>query len=607
MRNYRIAVALITLFGIGMTTAASAGNPPKGTKHQATKPVKKDETAEKLRQLTEALEEQKAALQQMQQQVQETQQQLQQTQQQLQQAQQTAQQADVKAATVETNSNLQVQRVQSDLSTVKTTLNATTQTAQKTEKQVGELQNPLSIAYKGLRLTPGGFLEMSGYFRSRTTLSDVASTFSTIPLEAQPNTYLTEFGESVRSTRLSLRLDGDAGTTKLAGFFEVDFFGNSPTGNPNQTSSYPPRLRQAWGRAQFADGWTITGGQMWNLITMNRKGTDADNFNLWIPNIIDAQYLVGYNWGRFAEIRASKSLGKTVSVALSATNPSYLNTGANAAVGGLASNGAGLLGNSLVSGCTLSAPVAPATQGTLTCTNTPTYSTNLAPDLIAKLAYDNPKLGHYEIKTLGRIFRDRVLPTATAAGYSNKAFGAGIGAGAVIPLAPKKVDFVAQGMYGKGTSRYQDSGQYDFVVRSTDHAMQPIRSFSAVAGFETHPAARIEIDLYAGDEYYYKTTYSTGTAIAGYGAPTAINTGCYYETAAQAPGSPATLPACTAYNRNLMHGTLVAYRDVYKGTHGTLRYGVQYEYLHRATWSGVGGAPKGVENGIFATMRYILP
>ena len=48
----------------------------------------------------------------------------------------------------------------------------------------------------------------------------------------------------------------------------------------------------------------------------------------------------------------------------------------------------------------------------VTCTNTPTYSTNLAPDMIVKLAYDSPKLGHYEVKGLGRFFRDRVVPTA---------------------------------------------------------------------------------------------------------------------------------------------------------------------------------------------------
>jgi len=64
------------------------------------------------------------------------------------------------------------------------------------------------------------------------------------------------------------------------------------------------------GPCEVCNGWTITGGQIWNLITLNRKGTDADNSNLWIPNIIEAQYSIGYDWGRFAEVRVSKTLAR---------------------------------------------------------------------------------------------------------------------------------------------------------------------------------------------------------------------------------------------------------------------------------------------------------
>jgi hypothetical protein len=581
----------------------------KSTKHHAVKAAKKDETAEKLRQLKDMIDQQQAAMQQMQQQLQETQQQLKQTQQQLSQTQQTAQQADAKVATVETNSNLQVQKVQADLSDVKAALNTTTLVAQKAEKKADDLEHPATIAYKGIRITPGGYLEMTGYYRSHATLSDQATPFQAIPLSSQVsgayNTHLSEFGETARDSRITLRADTDAGTTKMTGYFEMDFFGTGPTSNPNQTTSYNPRLRQAWGRAKFADGWTITGGQMWNLITLNRKGTDADNSNLWIPNIIEAQYSVGYDWGRFAEFRVSKTLDKNFTLALGIANPSYLNSGATAAVSGLAANGNGLLANSLVSTCTTTVPV--------TCTNTPTYSTNLAPDMVVKLAYDSPKFGHYEVKGLGRFFRDRVVPTATTAGYDNTALGGGVGAGAVIPVVTKKIDFVAQGMYGKGISRYEDAGQYDFVVRATDHNLQTVKSFSALAGFETHPTPKTELDTFFGGEYYYRTTYLNGTTLAGYGAPGATNTGCYYETAAQAPGG--VLPACTGNNRNLWNAKLVGYYDVYRGPRGTLRYGAEVDYDERNTWSGNGGlpagsagiSPSGNEKIVFTTMRYIFP
>jgi DNA-binding protein YbaB len=614
MRNFHKLVAVIALSGMCLAAAAPSDTEPaakKSTKKHAAKVVKKDETAEKLRELKEIVEQQQAALQQVQQQLQQTQQQLQQTQSQLGQTQQTAQQAEAKATTVETNSNLQVQKVQADLSDVKTALNTTTATAEKAEKKATELEHPNSVAYKGIRITPGGFFETTGYFRSHATLSDQATPFQSIPLESQVsgayNTHLTEFGMTARDSRIALRADTDLGTTKLAGYFEMDFFGTGPTSNPNQTTSYTPRIRQGWGRAKFANGWTITGGQMWNLITLNRKGTDADNANLWIPNIIEAQYSIGFDWGRFAELRISKTLNPNLTFALGLANPSYLNSGTNASVSGLAANGNGLLGNSLVSTCSLSGT-------TLSCTNTPTYSTNLAPDVIVKLAYDNAKFGHYEVKALGRFFRDRVLPTATTAGWNNTAIGGGVGAGAVIPVVTKKVDFIAQGMYGKGISRYQDAGQYDFVVRSTDHNLQNVQAFSVLSGFETHPTPRTELDVLFGDEYYGRTTYLAGTTVAGYGAPNAINTGCYYEVAAQVPaGESAT---CTGNNRNLWNAKIIGYYDLYKGPKGTLRYGAEYDYVYRGTWSGNGGlatttapglAPHGIDNIVFTTMRYIFP
>jgi hypothetical protein len=55
-------------------------------------------------------------------------------------------------------------------------------------------------------------------------------------------------------------------------------------------------------------------------------------------------------------------------------------------------------------------------------------------------------------------------------------------------------------------------------------------------------------------------------------------------------------------------GTAVLWYNLYKGSYGTLRYGAQYEYAYRGTWS-VGGAkaPNGIENIGQLGMRYILP
>jgi hypothetical protein len=583
MKHLRTLAAFAMIVTISLAAAAQSANPPKTRKstpkRHTAKVAAKNETAEQLRALKEAVDRQQAAQELLQQQLQQTQLQLQQTQDELKQTRQTAQQAESKAAAVDSASQAEAQKVQSDLSDVHATLNTTVATAKEAESKATALEHPSSIAYKGIRLSPGGFLELSQYYRSHATLNDVATVFQSTPLEAQGisssgyNTHLSEYGISARSSRLSLRADADAGSTKLAGYFEIDFDSAAPTSNNNQSTSYTPRIRQAWARAAFANGWTITGGQPWSLITLNRKGTAVDNANLWIPNTIEAQYSIGYNWGRFGELRVAKTLNNNVSLAAALDNPQSLpfgqgtQEGVSTAGGGLDAGGA-------------------------------SYSTNLAPDLIVKLAYDNARLGHYELKALGRVFRDRVATTKTVPGYTNIGYGDGIGGGAVIPLLPKKIDLIAQGLYGKGISRYQDSGSYDYVVRSTDSHLQDIKAFSVLAGFETHPTHKAEFDLLFGDEYYYRSTYLASGKIAGYGAQTTDNSSFYTEGVATAGGN----------NRNLLNGKAIAYYDLYKGSYGIFRYGLEADYIERSTWSGLNGlAPRGNNKVGFATIRWILP
>ena len=656
MRNTQKLVAVLALSGLCFAAGMPSESEPaaKTKKHAAAK--KEDKTAEQLRDLKDVVDQQQAALQQMQQQLQKTQQQLQQTQSQLNQAQQQAQDAQAKANAVESSSNMQVQKVQSDLSDVKSALNATNDAQKKTAKAVGDLEHPNSMAYKGVRITPTGFIEATEYFRSRATLSDQATPYGSIPLnnyggyavpsstttctaatpctvtnpglESGYNSHLTEFGITARDSRMAVRFDADEKNTKLAGYFEMDFFGTSPTANPNQTTSYTPRLRQAWARAKFDNGWSITGGQMWSLITLNRKGNDADNANVWIPNIIEASYSIGYDWGRFGSIRINKAINPSTNFAVELSNPQGLTnaTTATSGIAGVATPGNSLLGNSLTANCSLAYSAATFTY-TVTCADSPYYSTNLAPDVLAKLSYDNPKFGHFEVKGVGRFFRDRVQPTATAGGYNNTAIGGGIGAGAIIPVVPSKVDFIAQGLWGKGVSRYESSNNIDYVVRTAgtgDKQMQLLKSFSALAGFETRPTPKTQLAALFGAEYYYRDYYAENAArteFTGYGAPTATNTGCYYETFAQAQAVGSS-GSCTANNKFIYNGKLYGYYDMFKGPMGTLRFGAEADYDYRGTWSGSGAlatstdprfagrsslAPKGGDTTIFTTMRYILP
>jgi hypothetical protein len=613
MRNFQKLVAVIALSGLCFAAPVPSDSdaPKKSTKKHAATVVKKDPTAEQLKELKQQIEQQQAATQQLQEQLKQTQQQLQSTQQQLSQTQATANAANAKASTVETNTTVQVQKVQSDLTDVKAALSTTEATVANDDKLVKELENPNTIAYKGVRLTPGGFADFTGYFRAHATNSGPATAFNALPLGTALTGVggLSEYNQSARASQLRLRVDSEAGATKLAAYFEGDFYGVS-VANPNQTTAWPFRIRQAWGRATFANGWKITGGQMWNLMAMNRRAADADA--PWIPNTLDTNYIAGWDWGRQAELRISKELIKNVAFTVGLVDPSglsQLNNTSDPAVAGVVTVGSGNLGNGYVTGCTGTSST--TTGGVaLLCPVTQLYSTNLAPDVIAKLTYDDPKFGHYEIKGVARFFRDRVNETT----HNNYATGAGIGAGVIIPVIAKKVDFVAQGLYGKGISRYQDSGQYDFEVRTNayenanganaaittgaDQGMQTLKAFSAIVGFETHPTTRLEFDAFYGTEYYYRDTYTvTGTATSNLGLPVHLGYGA----------------SNAANNKNIGDGTLVLWYDVAKGRFGTLRYGAQYEYAYRDLWTSYGsaaphvGAYKGVDNDIYLGMRYILP
>jgi len=63
--------------------------------------------------------------------------------------------------------------------------------------------------------------------------------------------------------------------TKLSGYYEkADFLGAGTTSTTGQSNSYVFRQRQLWARADFANGWAFSAGQMWSLATENKKGIE---------------------------------------------------------------------------------------------------------------------------------------------------------------------------------------------------------------------------------------------------------------------------------------------------------------------------------------------
>jgi len=454
---------------------------------------------------------------------------------------------------------------------------------QELAQENAEPEGPSSIRFKGLSLTPGGFLEGTFLFRTRNENADFANTYTGIPLNGSTNSKLSEYRGSARDSRISLLLQGKAGTTDLSGYFEMDFVGAAPTANYIQASSFTPRLRQAFVQIKTAAGWTIVGGQFWSLMTTNRHGIEARSE--FIPSAADGSYVVGYNWIRGRGFRVTKSVHDKVWLGFELAEPE--NTYSAAFV---PPNVMGLNTSQNTSTGVLLLPFLPNYSNG--------NSTPLAPDLLAKVAFE-PGWGHFEIKALGRFFRDRIATTANQVGFSNTTYGYGAGFAAILPVVRQKVDLIIEGLAGQGIGRYGAAALPDVTLDPTDGKMLPLREAHLFAGVETHPRTKLDLYGYIGSEYAgrYAGVSPTGGP-AGYGSSLVSYLGCTNEVA---------MNTCNGANRDVQEATVGYWYRLFKGSFGTLQYGNQIVYMRRTLWSGVGRAPQGTDLVAYSTVRFYLP
>jgi 5-bromo-4-chloroindolyl phosphate hydrolysis protein len=605
------------------TTKTTKKNTTTGQKRTAASPV----TSE-LKLLREALDAQQQQIQQLQSELQKRDAALEQVQQQVKALQFTATQAQTTAQTASTAGEQNagsLTQVQSTIVDLKTTQASTTAALQRTEKRAADLEQPAQIHYKGITMTPGGYLQLATIYRTHNANSDTSDSYGAIPLDGSVNSHMNEFRFSARASRFSMKAETMLHGLKTMGYAEMDFLGAAPTANETQTNSFNPRLRLAFVNVDLPGGWSVAGGQNWSLIQTTRKGiTPLSEF---LTLVVDNSYIVGFSYARQPSIRVVKSLGTKTWLGFAVENPETVSNVQCIAGTPAASCNVATLGNiqGLANGPNTTSPnngFANVLATTTSTTGNP--STDRAPDLVAKLAFE-PGWGHFEVKAVGRIFRDRVYPNfqttsavpgANVLGATNMTTegGGGIGAGMILPIVKNKIDFVAQGLGGKGIGRFGTTGGPDVTIRS-DGTLIPVKGLQAVAGIETHPTPKLDFDIYGGNEYYGRTTYTSTTPLfgatakatntpvtLGYGAPSFINSGCALE-------APTATQLCQSLsqNRNEWTVTPVLWYRLFKGKEGTLQYGMSYSYIHRKTWAGIGGNPTGIQNIIMTSFRYYLP
>lgn len=509
-----------------------------------------------------------------------------------------------------------VSSLQTEVAALKST--STTLTT-KVEQATTNLAHPETIHFRGVELTPGGFLAAETVNRQRAVGADVNTPFNAIPFAGQSAGVLSEFNASGRQSRISLLAEGKLPSAILRGYWEGDFLSAGTTSNSNESNSYTLRQRQAWAQAVLASGWTLTGGQMWSLAT--EYGHGLDNLTEVPPQTIDAQYNVGFSWARQYGFRVAKQVGNRLWVGGAVEEAQTLNVGGHnlptilyqqtGNAGGLYNPGAN-------------------------------YSFNYAPDLVAKVAFE-PGFGHFELFGVGRFFRDRVFPngpapagatqsttTSALGAFTSKTAGGGLGANARVALFSKTLTLGAHALVGNGIGRYSSSTLPDATAHP-DGSLELLTGGSALGSVEWHARPRLDLYAYYGGEYakraYYATGYTVTTPgptlgqpiLAGYGAPNNIVYGCYVEvlpvSSSNGGGNvPGAASNCNADTRNVQEGTIGYWFRLYKGSHGTLQQGIQYSYVERRTWLGIGNpeagltnSPKAINNMWFTSFRYYLP
>jgi len=500
--------------------------------------------------------------------------------------------------------------------------------ADQGDAKKGSEEGPSSIRFKGITLTPGGIIMAETAFRNHATGDDIQTQFTGIPYPNNALSRLTENEFSARQTRATLKADTTFGSTALTAYFEMDFNGTGVTSNNRQSNSYVFRQRQLWARATLENGFYVTGGQQWSLVTENRKG--IENLAEQFPMQIDPQYLVGWAWQRAYGFRVGKNWSK-FAVAADIEGP-------QTTFGGRGSNNNFLFN------------IPGAGGGLFNFVDTTGYTANKSPDFLFKAAAD-PGWGHYEIVGILSPFRDRVYPcgaqplltlatglnplctganpnVSVAGAFNDTRIGGGAGATARLPLIAKKLDFMAHVQGGDGIGRYSSAQLADVTARP-DGTLAPIRGGAWLAELEAHPNPKFDFYLYAGEEIAARTAFTfvnpanTNTVGVGYGSPLFNNSGCTTEgfpvTGAtnSSPTAPGSAGTCNGDVHTVFEGTIGFWHNMYSGPKGRFRWGIQYSYLIKTAFTGNAGTNEAVagvsqrptanDNMVFTSFRYYLP
>jgi hypothetical protein len=455
-------------------------------------------------------------------------------------------------------------------------------TASMPAQEKAEEASPLQLRIGSAYIIPVGFMDFTSVFRSHTGGSGIGTNFASIPIgtSLQPFAdHLSEFRLSMQNSRIGFRVDAMVKGAHVIGYMESDYLGNNPGNVAVSSNSNTLRSRLYWVDVQKAK-WEVMGGQTWSLITPGRTGISPLPGNLFFTQNIDVNYQLGLVWGRIPELRFVLHPTDKVAFAVALDSPEQY-TGGSAGGGTIIYPAAfSSFGGSQLNtgGSTLGTP-------------------NLAPDVIAKLAFDPSSKVHVELGGLERQFKVWVPATTTT---FRKTGGGGF-VNLNVQLFPG-FRLLTNNFWSDGGGRYIFGQVPDLIVRN-DGSLSPIKTGSTVSGFEfTHKNSFLY--AYYGGVYVQKNaTFDLNGTPIGYGVTPATITGTTFAATVGANQNRAIQEITLGFNQTL-------WRDA---KYGALNFMGQYSFLRRIPWvipsnsSTLSEDREAHLHMLFFNLRYTLP
>ena len=266
--------------------------------------------------------------------------------------------------------------------------------ANPTQEIAREQPEGPALAVGPARFRVGGYLGVTGIYRSTNSGGGTGTNFGTILYEDSVQGKVSETRLSAQSSRLSLRVDADfpepeTRFRRLSGYFEMDFGGATPGTVAVTTTSVGFRLRQAFAEVQYGRTVFLAVGQAFTLMTAQK-----DQLSMWpsdveVSQAVDTNFVAGMIWDRTPQVRLTWRPSPRINWAVSLENPEQQ------------------LGRGLV---VLPACCAGDIDAQYNTGADELEVPNLLTDIVTRVAFNPIKALHVDVGGVVRVFRHTVAP-----------------------------------------------------------------------------------------------------------------------------------------------------------------------------------------------------